>query len=87
MILTCANIGGALGSQVYRPNDFPNYFVGHSIAFTFLTIATCIAIFQYFAFKTLNKRKKENPQSFLEGKTEEEIRNLGDLHPDFVYSL
>ncbi|RGB40947.1 major facilitator superfamily domain-containing protein [Rhizophagus diaphanus] len=32
-------------------------------------------------------RKKENPQSFLEGKTEEEIENLGDLHPDFIYSL
>jgi hypothetical protein len=87
MILMSANIGGALGSQVYRQNDYPNYFFGHSIAFASLSFATFLTTVQYFAFKNLNLKKKENPQSFLEGKTEEEIKNMGDLHPDFIYSL
>jgi hypothetical protein len=87
MVLMVANIGGAAASQIYREKDFPHYFFAHSISFGFLIFATCITIIQYFTFKTLNKRKKENPQSFLEGKTEEEIKNLGDLHPDFIYSL
>ncbi|CAB5163926.1 putative MFS transporter [Rhizophagus irregularis] len=87
MVLMCTNIGGALASQVYQQKDFPHYFFGHSICLGLLIAATCMSIIQYIVFETLNKRKKENPQSFLEGKTEEEIENLGDLHPDFIYSL
>ncbi|EXX57702.1 Tna1p [Rhizophagus irregularis DAOM 197198w] len=87
MVMMFANLGGALASQVYRQKDFPHYTYGHSMSLGFLIAATCITIIQYFVFKTLNKKKKENPQSFLEGKTEEEIKNMGDLHPDFIYSL
>jgi hypothetical protein len=87
MVMMCANLGGALASQIYRQKDYPNYFFGHSISMAFLIASTGIATIQYFAFRNLNKRKRENPQSFLEGKTEEEIKNLGDLHPDFIYSL
>jgi sugar phosphate permease len=87
MILMCANIGGAVASQIYREKDSPNYFFGHYISFSFLIFATCISIVQCFVFKNLNKKKKEKPQSFLEGKTEEEIENMGDFHPDFIYSL
>ncbi|GBB85090.1 hypothetical protein RclHR1_11670004 [Rhizophagus clarus] len=87
MVLMCANIGGAVSSQIYQQKDFPHYFFGHSISLSFLIASTCTTIVQYFIFKNLNKRKRENPQSFLEGKTEEEIKNMGDLHPDFIYSL
>ncbi|CAB4387089.1 unnamed protein product [Rhizophagus irregularis] len=87
MVMMCANLGGALASQVYRQKDYPHYAYGHSISLGFLITATFISISQLLIFKTLNKKKKENPQSFLEGKTEEEIKNLGDLHPDFIYKL
>ncbi|CAG8442373.1 12895_t:CDS:10 [Funneliformis mosseae] len=87
MIMMCANVGGAVASQIYRQKDFPKYHYGHSISMAFLITATCISIIQYFVFKNLNKKKRENPQSFLEGKTEEEIKNMGDLHPDFIYNL
>ncbi|EXX77887.1 Tna1p [Rhizophagus irregularis DAOM 197198w] len=87
MVMMCANLGGALASQVYRQKDYPHYTYGHSISLGFLITATFISIAQLLIFKTLNKKKKENPQSFLEGKTEEEIKNLGDLHPDFIYKL
>ncbi|CAB4417174.1 unnamed protein product [Rhizophagus irregularis] len=87
MVLVSGNIGGAVSSQIYRQKDFPEYFFGHSMSLGFLIATICITIIQYFVFKTLNKKKKENPQSFLEGKTEEEIKNMGDFHPDFIYSL
>ncbi|RGB40946.1 major facilitator superfamily domain-containing protein [Rhizophagus diaphanus] len=87
MVLVSGNIGGAVSSQIYRQKDFPEYFFGHSMSLGFLIATICITLIQYFVFKTLNKKKKENPQSFLEGKTEEEIKNMGDLHPDFIYSL
>jgi hypothetical protein len=87
MVLMSANIGGVIASQIYREKDFPNYTFGNSIALGCLVIATCIAVLQYFIYKTLNEKKRKNPQSFLQGKSEEEIRNLGDLHPDFMYML
>lgn len=87
MVLMSANIGGIIASQIYRPKDFPNYTFGNSIALGCLVISTLIAFLQYFIYKTLNKKKRENPQSFLEGKSEEEIKNMGDLHPDFMYIL
>jgi hypothetical protein len=83
----CANVGGAVASQIYQQKDYPHYVFGHSMSMSFLIAATIISIIQYFVFKTLNKRKRENPESFLEGKTEEEIKNMGDLHPDFIYNL
>ncbi|GET02796.1 MFS general substrate transporter [Rhizophagus clarus] len=87
MVLMSANIGGIIASQIYRQKDYPNYTFGNSIALGCLVIATCIAVLQYFIYKTLNERKRKNPQSFLQGKSEEEIKNLGDLHPDFMYVL
>ncbi|GES78706.1 MFS general substrate transporter [Rhizophagus clarus] len=86
MVVMCANFGGAVASQVYRPKDL-YYFFGHSISLAFLIASVCTSIIQLIIFRTLNKKKKENPQSFLEGKTEEEIKNMGDLHPEFIYNL
>ncbi|GES78705.1 MFS general substrate transporter [Rhizophagus clarus] len=87
MVIMCANIGGAFASQVYRQKDYPRYIFGHSVSLGFLVASTCTSIIQLFVFITLNNKKKENPQSLLEGKTEEEIKNMGDKHPDFIYSL
>ncbi|GES78704.1 MFS general substrate transporter [Rhizophagus clarus] len=87
MVMMCVNAGGAVASQVYRQKDYPHYLLGHSISLGFLIASTTTTIIQLIVFKTLNKKKKENPQSFLKGKTEEEIKNMGDLHPDFIYSL
>ena len=87
MVMMCANFGGAIASQIYRQKDFPHYVFGHSISMGFLIASAFISIIQYFVFKNLNKKKRENPQSFLQGKTDEEIKNMGDLHPDFIYNL
>ncbi|RIA98946.1 major facilitator superfamily domain-containing protein [Glomus cerebriforme] len=87
MILMSGNLGGIIASQIYRPKDAPYYLFGHLLTATFLIIANFISILQYFLFKNINKKKRENPQSFLEGRSEEKIKNMGDLHPDFIYSL
>ncbi|RIA89648.1 MFS nicotinic acid transporter Tna1 [Glomus cerebriforme] len=87
MLFMSGNLGGIIASQIYRPKDAPRYLFGHLLATAFLVTATCISILQYFLFKNINKKKRENPQSFLEGKSEEQIKNMGDLHPDFIYSL
>ncbi|CAG8755167.1 4270_t:CDS:2, partial [Funneliformis caledonium] len=76
MVLMSANIGGIIASQIYREKDSPNYTFGNSMALGCLVVATCIAALQYFIYKTLNEKKRKNPQSFLQGKSEEEIRNL-----------
>ncbi|CAG8660469.1 2864_t:CDS:10 [Funneliformis caledonium] len=67
MLIAFANVGGVVGSQIYRPNDGPHYLHGHLMAAIFLI--------------------REDPQSFLDGKSEKEIGAMGDKHPDFIYIL
>ncbi len=87
MIIAFGNVGGIFAAQIYRPKDGPHYLVGHLLAMASLFLTICCSTLQYFCLKNVNKRKKENPQSFLEGKSDEEIRDIGDKHPDFIYSL
>ncbi|CAI2180160.1 5585_t:CDS:10 [Funneliformis geosporum] len=87
MLIAFGNVGGIIGSQIYRPNDAPLYLIGHLKSAIFLIVLICFTIVQYYYLKKLNKKKQVDPQSFLEGKSEKEIGDMGDKHPDFIYIL
>ncbi|CAG8615761.1 6334_t:CDS:10 [Funneliformis mosseae] len=87
MLVAFANVGGIVGSQIYRPNDGPHYLHGHLMAAIFLIVSIFFTIVQYYCLKKINKKKREDPQSFLDGKSEKEIGAMGDKHPDFIYIL
>jgi hypothetical protein len=87
MLLSWANIGGIIASHIYRQDDAPDYLPGHLSSMAFLLATICVSIIQYILLRNINNRKKTNPQSFLEGKNEEEIKTMGDEHPDFIYIL
>ena len=87
MIVSAGSTAAIFAPHIYRPKDAPHYLFGHlmAIGFVFLTISS--SVIQYVCLKRINQQKKENPQSFLEGKNDEEIADLGDKHPEFFYSL
>lgn len=84
LVISAANLGGVLATQIYRPKDRPHYLFGHLISIGSIGLTIGVSIFQIILLKNINKRKRENPESFLKGKEGEE---LGDKHPDFIYSL
>ncbi|RHZ54286.1 hypothetical protein Glove_428g67 [Diversispora epigaea] len=84
MMIAFGNIGGAISSQIYQSNE---YTIGHMIAVCFLFVTIAFIIIQYGLLKMENKTKIRNPEQILAGRSDSEIRNLGDLHPEFIYSL
>ncbi|KAF0498504.1 MFS general substrate transporter [Gigaspora margarita] len=87
IFISLSSIGGATFSLIYRSQDAPAYIFGHTVSLSILIFAIVLSILQYCLLNFINKRKLKNPDKFLEGKNEEEIMNLGDMHPSFIYRL
>ncbi|KAG9306404.1 hypothetical protein G9A89_018287 [Geosiphon pyriformis] len=81
-----SNLGGIIGGQIYRKADEPRYLVGHTIAASSLGISLISTVLLLFYFMHINKIKRENPEKILQMLSEEEIKNLGDRHPGFIYT-
>ncbi|RHZ54299.1 hypothetical protein Glove_428g50 [Diversispora epigaea] len=87
MMIAWGNIGGIIASQIYQQTDFPDYKTGHMIAIGFLLMSFILVNLQYWGLKLENKKKVRNPSWYIKGKNEEEIKQMGDMHPRFVYNL
>lgn len=88
MQITIGNISGVaapfLYSNDYRPTFYPGY--GATIGLLSLGIAIYIALHLYF--RMMNKRKLSGKEDWrMEGKTEEEIAELGEDNPRYLYTI
>ncbi|GAA5849775.1 hypothetical protein JCM8547_000559 [Rhodosporidiobolus lusitaniae] len=98
---TTGNSGGIVSSVVYRTQDKPRYFIGHGVGLGFASMALILSAFMYFYYKAENARRdrkygppvdpslvdtpEERSRLGLDGMSDEEIRRLGDKHPNFRY--
>ncbi|KAF9484537.1 MFS general substrate transporter [Pholiota conissans] len=83
---------GALGSLIavwtYLPKDAPNFHKGNSLNLATGTLVVLLAVFGAFYLRWENAKRERGERDYrLEGKTEEEIRDLGYLHPKFRYQV
>jgi hypothetical protein len=81
---------GAFGAVVavwtYIPSDAPNYHNGNSLNLATATATCVLAMVGRFYAQWENAKRARGERNYrLEGKTEEEIAQLGYLHPDFRY--
>ncbi|KAK4149505.1 major facilitator superfamily domain-containing protein [Chaetomidium leptoderma] len=58
MQISIGNLGAVLGTQLYRSNDGPRYFVGHSFALAYLAGEIVVSALLYFLLKRENKRRE-----------------------------
>ncbi|KAJ7625468.1 MFS general substrate transporter [Roridomyces roridus] len=83
---------GALGSVIavwsYLPTDAPNYHKGNSLnlgtscGICVLTVVTAMYI------RGENKKRIKGERNYrLEGKTEKQLEELGNRHPQFLYQI
>ncbi|CAG8577471.1 6769_t:CDS:2 [Diversispora eburnea] len=85
MIIAWGNIGGIIAAQIYRQKDFPDYKIGHMIVIGFLLMSFILVNLQYCGLKLEKKKKVRNPSWYI-GKNEE-IKQMGDMYPRYVYDL
>ncbi|KAI5819416.1 major facilitator superfamily domain-containing protein [Pyronema omphalodes] len=88
-VIGWGNLNGVMSSNVYRGRDAPHYTLGHSIVLGYLTIGLFGgSVMNYFLLnRENNKRRNGERDHWVEGKTAKEIELLGDMRPDFLYTL
>ncbi|KAK2007900.1 major facilitator superfamily transporter [Colletotrichum eremochloae] len=70
MQITIGNLGAVLGTQLYRSNDGPRYFVGHSFALGYLVANFVVCSILYVVLKRENTRREAIAS---------EVQAIGDL--------
>lgn len=67
----------------------PRYLPGHSVVLAFLLVfITGASSLMYTLLRIENRKRDQGKRDYLvEGKTQEEIDQLGDKRPDFRYTL
>lgn len=85
--LTIGNAGGIGAPFYYETKDAPRYIKGHTITLGLVALATllygCLSL--YFAERNAGRREGREDHK-MSGKSEEEIAEMGDESPKFVYT-
>ena len=79
---------GVMSSNIYRAQDKPQYRLGHGVCLAYLTLFLFLgSVATHFALIAENKKRKAGKRDhWIEGKSEAEIKLLGDQRPDFIYT-
>lgn len=74
------NLNGIVSSNIYRPQDKPNYRLGHGIVLAYMVFFLLGgSALQYVLLRNENAKRLAGKRDYLvEGKTEQEIEELGD---------
>ena len=77
-VIGWGNLNGIVSSNIYR--DPPNYYIGHGVVLAYLFLfLVCGSVVTMILLSSENKARKEGKRDhWIEGKTEDEIRLLGD---------
>jgi len=72
---------------IYRTTDGPRYITGHAVSLAMVAMAVVIYAIMWFYFLGANKKRTAGKDDWkAEGKSDEEVRELGDASPHFVYT-
>ncbi|KAK9262522.1 major facilitator superfamily domain-containing protein [Lipomyces tetrasporus] len=83
------SFGGAMAMNFYRPQDAPQYVLGHCINIMFVSLAMIAIGILYWDYSCENRiRDRLTDEDIAKmGKTEEELRALGEKSPYFRYLM
>ncbi|KAL7786804.1 major facilitator superfamily domain-containing protein [Trichoderma afarasin] len=86
-VIGWGNINGVVSSNIYF--HAPRYLEGHATIVGYMFIGVfCGSILMATLLSRENKRRLNGERNhWIEGKTQKEIEALGDMRPDFMYTL
>jgi len=88
-VIGWGNLTGVISSNIYMQKNAPRYLPGHGTVMAFLIVflAGGSTLMRLLLSMENKQRAQGKLDHLVEGKTEEEIADLGDKRPDFVYTL
>ncbi|GAA5905619.1 uncharacterized protein JCM6883_005388 [Sporobolomyces salmoneus] len=88
------NLGALVSSNVYRSADSPRYYLGHGVVLGFVAMGFITAPLYAFLLKRENNKKEKLqaeqdalPDHEKRVYTVQELRDMGDRAPEFVYTI
>lgn len=85
--LTIGNAGGIGAPFFYLTKDAPRYVKGHAITLGLVALATVLYGLLSLYFTRRNTARRDGKEDYkMAGKSEEEIAEMGDESPKFVYT-
>ncbi|KAH7082842.1 major facilitator superfamily domain-containing protein [Paraphoma chrysanthemicola] len=88
MQITIGNISGVASPFLYSANMAPTFFAGYGATIGLLSLGIVLYIALHVFFRMENKKKREGKYDYLmEGKTEEEIAEMGEKNPRYMYTI
>lgn len=89
VVVGWGNLNGVVASNIFIKKENPHYRSGHATVLAYMLV--CLfggSVVMHFALRRENRLRRAGKRDhWLEGKTSEEIRMLGDCRPDFFYTL
>lgn len=78
---------GAVFVQLYKTTESPRYVKGHAVTLAMVGFASCVYGFMSWYFARENRRRKEGKEDGkIVGMTEEDIAEMGDRNPRYIYT-
>ncbi|KAI8930945.1 hypothetical protein NX059_011960 [Plenodomus lindquistii] len=88
MQITIGNISGVVSPFLYSNETSPTFYPGYGATIGLLVLGIAIYIALHLYFRRMNKRKREGKEDWrIEGKTEEEIAEMGEDNPRYMYTI
>ncbi|KAE8374873.1 phosphoglycerate mutase-like protein [Aspergillus bertholletiae] len=85
--LTFGNISGVMSPFLYKNNEAPRYVRGNAVTLALVGFAGIVYGFMWFYYRQKNIRRVQGLEDErIAGMTDEEIEELGDKSPRFIYS-
>ncbi|KAF2267637.1 high-affinity nicotinic acid transporter-like protein [Lojkania enalia] len=86
--LSIGNCAGIMASFLYPSKEGPRYVRGHAVTMAMVAWACLVYAFMWSYFATVNVRRASGKEDHkVEGLSDDEIAELGDDSPRFVYTI
>lgn len=72
-------------------SDAPRYVRGHAVTLAMVGFGTCVYAFLWFWYERANRQRQKNTSAALQGRyrgmDEDQLKELGDESPHYVYTI
>ncbi|KAL4965770.1 uncharacterized protein BDV14DRAFT_199543 [Aspergillus stella-maris] len=86
MQYTIGNTAGIVMPWLFKSADGPHFYTGYGVSIAATFVSICIFLFMSWYYRRVNRRRAEGKEDWkLENKTEDEIGELGDWSPRYIY--
>ncbi|KAK9423014.1 putative Major facilitator superfamily domain-containing protein [Seiridium unicorne] len=85
--VTLGNFSGIIGTNVFLPSEAPGYFTGYGASLTMLWVGAISATAMFVGLMIENRKRSAGKRNYRLARPDEYVKNMGDDHPSFRFTL